>query len=223
MFLESSLELVPGALQSHPEVLRSARRYEIPPSRMILDKSLHYKAMEGLEKKWKRGRPDILHTSLLVITDTHLFNLGLLDVYFHLLDGRVFKVSSETRLPRHLERFKGVMASLLKNNQVPPGSPKPLIYKVADSLSELLSNENSKLILLWEKGEPATLKEIVDDALKINSFIGIGAFPQGDFEEETLKAASQKYSIIGVGQLKAWGVAARLLCSIEEALGPRVS
>ncbi len=189
---------------------------------MVLDKSLHYKAMESLDKKWKRGRPDILHTSLLVITDTPLFNLGLLDVYFHLLDGRVFKVSSETRLPRHLERFKGVMAGLLKNNQVPPSSPKPLIYKVADSLPEFLSREDSRLILLWEKGEPVTLKQVVEEALKVNSFIGVGAFPQGDFEEETLKIAHQKYSIKGVGQLKTWGVAARLLCSIEEVLKPQV-
>jgi len=106
LFLESSLELVPRELHREPDVIRSARRYEIPPTRLILDKSLHYKAMRGLEKKWKRGRPDIIHICLLLATDTPLTRMGVLEVYFHVLDGRVFKVRSDTRLPRHLERFK---------------------------------------------------------------------------------------------------------------------
>ncbi len=218
LFLESSLELVPRELHKEPDVIRSARRYEIPPSRLILDKSLHYKAMRGLEKKWKRGRPDIIHICLLLVTDSPLTRRGVIEVYFHILDGRVFKVRNDTRLPRHLERFKGVMADLLIAESVPAGSQNPLIFKVSDSLEEFLEREG-RLILLWEKGEPRSPEEIVEEAVAENGILGIGAFPRGDFEETTLRLAYKKYSIAGGYPLAAWSVTSRLLCELERRMG----
>jgi rRNA small subunit pseudouridine methyltransferase Nep1 len=218
LFLESSLELVPRELHREPDVIRSARRYEIPPARLILDKSLHYKAMRGLERKWKRGRPDIIHICLLLATDSPLTRMRVLEVYFHVLDGRVFKVRSDTRLPRHLERFKGVMADLLISGSVPVGSPDPLIFKVSDSLEEFVAREG-KLILLWEKGEPRRPEEVVEEAIKEKAIIGIGAFPRGDFEETTLRLAYKRYAIAGGHPLAAWSVTSRLLCELERRLG----
>jgi len=217
LFLESSLELVPEELHKEPDVIRSSRRYEVPPSRLVLDKSLHYKAMRKLDKRWKRGRPDILHVCLLVTMDSPLVREGLVEVYFHVLDGRVFKVRGDTRLPKHLDRFKGVMADLLRANSVPPGSSNPLIFKVADSLGEFVSR--APFLILWEKGNPATVDSIAREAIEGNAIIGIGAFPRGDFEEETLRLATKKYAIAGGYPMTAWSVAIRLLCALERQLG----
>ncbi|WP_256205065.1 hypothetical protein [Aeropyrum camini] len=120
VFLESSVELVPRSLWSHPQVLRSARRYGIEPEDLLLDKSLHYNAMAGLPAKWKRGRPDILHVALLTSTETPLYQEGLLRIYFQVYDGRVFEVRSGVRIPKNYERFKGLIAQLLKTERVPP-------------------------------------------------------------------------------------------------------
>lgn len=217
LFLESSLELVPRELLREPDVVRSARRYEVPPERLILDKSLHYKAMRKIEKRWKRGRPDIVHICLLIATDSPLTRKGLLDVYFHILDGRVFKIRSDTRLPKHLERFKGVMADLLLNNAVPPGSSDPLIFKVADSLEEFLAREG-KLVILWEKGEPRNPEDIVREVIDNEAILGIGAFPRGDFEANTLNLAYRSYAIAGGLPLTAWSVTARMVCEMERSL-----
>jgi len=218
IFLESSLELVPRELYKEPDVIRSSRRYEIPINRLILDKSLHYKAMRGLDKKWKRGRPDIIHICLLLVTDSPLARRGVIEVYFHLLDGRVFKVRSDTRLPRHLERFKGVMADLLTIERVPAGSPNPLIFKVSNTLEEFLAREG-RLILLWERGELKSPEEIVEEVIAEDAILGIGAFPRGDFEENTLKLAYKKYAITGGLPMAAWSVTSRLLCELERKLG----
>ena len=45
---------------------------------------------------------------------------GHLEVYVHVYDGRVFHVKPETRIPKHFDRFKGLMAQLLIRERVPP-------------------------------------------------------------------------------------------------------
>jgi rRNA small subunit pseudouridine methyltransferase Nep1 len=219
LFLESSLELVPRELHGEPDVIRSARRYEIPLSRLILDKSLHYKAMRRLEMRWKRGRPDIIHMCLLLAVESPLTRRGVVEVYFHVLDGRVFKVRSDARLPKHLERFKGVMSDLLIAGKVPVDSPDPLIFKVSSSLEDFLAGEG-KMMILWEKGELKQPEEIVEEAVVENAVLGIGAFPRGDFKEEVLRLAHKRYAIAGGHPLTAWSVTARLVCELERRLSP---
>ncbi len=215
VLLESPLEIVPEQIRSHPQVLKSARRYGIQPEQLLLDKSLHYNAMEGLSRKWKRGRPDIVHTTLLVLQDT-LLPESMLEVYIHVIDGRVFRLSPRVRLPKHYDRFKGLMAQLLRENRVPPEG-EPLIWLEYSRLHELTRRYG--LILLWEQGEPRSPSYIVTRALATGAPLGIGMFPRGDFERSTLRKAREKYSIARGRPLKAWGVAGRLVYSLERILG----
>ena len=62
---ESALELVPKELQSHNSVIASARRFNKKPSEILLDISWHFAAMKGIKNEIKRGRPDLVHFSLL--------------------------------------------------------------------------------------------------------------------------------------------------------------
>lgn len=218
ILLESSLELVPDQIKGHEQVKRTAERFGISVDEVILDKTYHYHAMSALPQKWKRGRPDILHVTLLVLTDTPLIEMGLLDVYFQSYDGRVFRLKPGVRVPKHYDRFKGLMAQLLRFNKVPPeAGDEALIYKAYDSLSEFVS-EKGKLILLWEKGVEARISYIVARALVTGKPIGIGAFPRGDFKRSTLRKASEKYSIMGGRPLKTWSVASRIVHEAERIL-----
>lgn len=217
IILESSLERVPREIWSHPQVVRSARRYGVPPGEMLLDKSLHYNAMARLPEKWKRGRPDIVHVSLLNILDTPLAEEKLLEVYIHVYDGRVFKVDSETRVPKNYERFRGLMAQLLRVERVPP-SGNPLIYKTHDTLEEF-AREHGGLILLWEQGRDTTLGHIVVRALYTGLPLGIGGFARGDFKRSTIKYSVERYRVMHGYGLKAWSVAGRLVYAAERLLG----
>lgn len=215
IFLECALEIVPEEIRKHPKVVESARRYSTSPDLMLLDKSIHYAAMGRLEKKWKRGRPDILHACLLVLSDSPLRAKDRLGIYFQSFDGRVFEISSVTRLPKTYERFKGVMASALARERIVDEEGRPLISKVADDLRQFLSMTGYELALLWERGEPIELEALAEIATKDGLLLGIGCFPHGDFEEETIRLAKRGLSILCGGSLTAWGTAFRVLASIE--------
>ena len=45
--------------------MRTARRYGLRPGEMLFDAGIHWKVMRSLEAWWRRGRPDIVHLSLL--------------------------------------------------------------------------------------------------------------------------------------------------------------
>jgi len=218
ILLEAPLELVPKQLWSHPQVRRYAQRFGIEPGDALLDKTYHYYAMESLPEKWKRGRPDIVHFSILLLQDSLLNRQGLLETYIHVRDGRVFYVKPETRLPKHYDRFKGLMAQLLKYERLPPDSGNPLVYKVSDSLEDFVRSLGG-LILLWEKGRRYPLREVVVEALQKRLPIGVGMFPRGDFDKRVLRVATKRYSLLVGESLKAWSVLHYVLCRAEEIAG----
>ncbi|WP_241759702.1 16S rRNA methyltransferase [Aeropyrum pernix] len=219
VFLECSVELVPRSLWSHPQVLKSARRYGIEPGDLLLDKSLHYNAMAELPAKWKRGRPDILHVALLTTTDSPLYNEGLLRIYFQVYDGRLFEVGTGVRVPKNYERFRGLVAQLLKTERVPPGEGEALIRLHSRSLAEFVEREG-RFILMWEKGSPTTTTYVAARALSTGLPIGVGCFPRGEFKRSTLRKASEAYSIMGGAPLKTWGVASRIVYALERLKSP---
>ena len=199
ILLEASLELAPPSWPRGP----------------LIDKRYHYHKLSKFSRKWKRGRPDIVHTTLIILLDSILNMHGALEVFVHTIDGKVYVVSPEERIPKHYDAFKEIMAIMLEKGAVPPD--KPLMWKAYDSLSDFVK-EHGKLILLWEKGEPRKFKEVAREALETGLPVGIGAFPRGDFEKSTLRKALKKYSVADK-PLKAWTVAYKLLCSAEELLG----
>ena len=219
VLLESPLELVPRSLWGHPQVRRYAERFGIEPGEALLDKTYHYHAMASLPQKWKRGRPDIVHFSLLLLQDSILNLTRHLEVYIHVYDGRVFRVEPETRIPKHFDRFKGLMAQLLIYNRVPP-SGKPLIHLYASSLRDFVERFGG-LILLWEGGEEARPEDVVREALETGWPVGVGMFPRGDFKKSTLRKATRLYRLYGGVPLKAWTVLHELLCAAEELTGAR--
>ena len=67
ILVESSLELIPAELSNHPSVLSYSKKFKKNISNTFLDNSWHFGAMKGLENEIKRGRPDIVHLTLLSI------------------------------------------------------------------------------------------------------------------------------------------------------------
>ncbi len=220
ILLESPLELVPEEIRGHPQVVRYAKRFDVDPSEVILDKTYHYYAMARLEEKWKRGRPDIVHVSLILLQDSVANSMGALEVYIHTRNGHVYHILPETKIPKHLDRFKGLMAQLLIYGRVPPNGSKPLIYRVYDSLEEAVK-EFGGLILLWERGKETTVAHVVEEALETGWPVGVGMFPRGDFSRNVVRLATRRYRLLGGTPLKAWTVIHRVLCAVEARLGVR--
>ncbi len=80
---EAALETIPDEIVRHPSVANDARRTGNEPSTLLLDRSIHHAAMVRLDDQFKRGRPDLVHLTLLNATSTPLYQDGLAKVYIH--------------------------------------------------------------------------------------------------------------------------------------------
>ncbi len=215
---EASLELVPREIASHPSVTRNALRRGKKPYETLLDKSLHYHAMSKLRMREKRGRPDIVHVSLLEILSSPLNLEGRLNVYVHTIGDYVISIKPETRIPRNYNRFVGLMEQLLIKGSVPPDSPTPLMVARPSTFKSLIKSlKVDGVVLLDESGELLSPKEICRVSVSNSLPIVIGAFPHGEFSEDVRAAAIHIYSIYR-RPLEAWVVASRVITGCEELL-----
>lgn len=218
VLLEASLETIPPAIAHHPAVAKSASKRGKKPTEIILDSSLHYHAMKKLSKAEKRGRPDIVHVSLLEALESPLCKKKMLEVYVHTIEGHALFIDPSTRIPKNYNRFIGLMEQLFKYGQVPPGSREPLMFLRTIKLKDLLEEAHvNGLIVLSEICGYKPIHEIAGKAMRENLAIGIGAFPHGDFEDETMKHANYCYSIYNE-PLTTHVVVSRVLASAERLL-----
>ena len=217
---ESAIETVPEEIQNHPSILKQAKAKGKKPNQMILDRSYHHHAMLRLPNNEKRGRPDIVHFSLLLALGTPLNLEGILKVYVHTIADYVIDVNPKVRLPRNYNRFVGLMEQLFQYGQVPPKSEKPLLNLEKKTLKELMAKINPNFVLAFtRKGKMQTLEEAVSKlAKKENSAVIVGGFPHGSFSRETLKLADETVCI-DPETLEAWTVTARIIYEYEKILG----
>ncbi|WP_456418633.1 16S rRNA (pseudouridine(914)-N(1))-methyltransferase Nep1 [Methanocaldococcus infernus] len=186
----SALELIPKEMKK-----KKSKIYKYD----ILDSNYYYREMRNLKDRERRGRPDIIHITLLTILDSPINHEGLLNIYVHTYDNKVLKINPETRLPRNYFRFLGVMEKVLKYND------NPLIKMEEKRLEDLLNEINAKRIaLLTKNGELVKKTEMLK---KYDTFL-IGGFPKGEIiiNEEEVDGKIEKISIYKKG-LMAWTVA----------------
>ena len=196
IILEGSLELVPKDLHSHPSVIASSKRRKKKPGDIILDKSLHYKAMitKRLKDIEKRGRPDIVHHLLLNILESPLNKSGgISSIYLHTVTNSIYRIDPSTRIPRNYNRFIGLMEQVLKQGKAPPESHSPLIEKIDVKLEEL-SRRYRKFIVL-EEGCRKLQGESERDLGLNGLLIGIGGFPHGRIRSNIIDLADECYSL----------------------------
>ena len=86
---ESALELVPSELKHHPSVISHARKLGKRTSEILLDNSWHFAAMKGIKNEMKRGRPDLVHFSILEATTIPLYLQNKMKFFVHTTDDKV--------------------------------------------------------------------------------------------------------------------------------------
>jgi len=189
VFVETSLEKIPREILNHPDVLRSARRRGKEPEKIILDDSIHHRAMKSLKMRSKRGRPDIIHQCLLSLLDS---NLEKFDTFIHTVNREIIWINRETRIPRNYNRFVGLMEDLFEKGIVKAKGDK-LMEVLKISLSDILT-ENT--VVMQEGYDEKNLVESISQ----NLTVCIGAFPHGSFCYEVMeifKRRNAKFSGFG--------------------------
>jgi len=216
---ESAVELAPPELMKHPSILKLAEKRGKKPNEILLDRSYHHVAMRSLKDAEKRGRPDIVHTTLLELLGTPLNREGLLQICVHTVDNRVVEIDSNVRLPVNYDRFVGLLEQLYAVGKVPEAG-QPLLAIRKQTLNQLLGEiKPSTTVAFTTLGEYKDLGEICEELAKERKpAILIGGFPRGHFSEETLNLANRAVRIDREA-LEAWVVASRAVYAYELAIG----
>jgi len=209
---ESALELVPKEIRKLPAVASDARRRQKEASEILLDRSFHHSAMARLKDSEKRGRPDLVHVTLLDVAGTPLYLDGMARAFVHTCEDVVLEFAEKTRIPKNYLRFRGLMEEALVER---PGSGLIRVYSMTPK--ELVKRISSDLVLgLSVQGKQLSLEELarmVSSAKRPT--VLVGGFPHGHFTPETISACDQ---LVRINQrpLEAHVVASRLLYEVEK-------
>ena len=177
---ESSLELIPSEMYNHPSVTSYSKKFKKNPSNTLLDNSWHFGGMKGLENEIKRGRPDIIHLTLLSLCTSPAFYENKIKVFVHTVNDKIININNKTRLPKSYHRFQGLIEKLFLTKMIK--SENEILMQLENlSLSQLISKlKPTQIIGLTTKGQTTTLQKIVEQ-LNENSCILIGGFQKGHF------------------------------------------
>ena len=213
---ESALELVPLELQDHPSVLSHAQKLGKNPSEILLDNSWHFAAMKGIKNEIKRGRPDLVHFSILEATTIPLYFQNKIKIYIHTIDDKVIYLGENVNIPKSYHRFEGLIEKLFLEKTI-QSDTKILLQIKEKSFSDLISEiKPSKIIGLSTKGEISTVEKITSE-ISDNTCMIIGGFQKGHYSESTTNKINRLFSI-GAISYEAHVVIARVLYEYEKTV-----
>jgi rRNA small subunit pseudouridine methyltransferase Nep1 len=210
LIAESSLELIPKEIVNHPAVILDAYKRGKDPSKIILDRAKHHFAMLKLPNSIKRGRPDIVHSLLLV----HQYSLSaqnnLSKIYIHTLEDKIIEVNNKTRIPKNYNNFIGLIEQLYEKGAI-ISDGEELLKLIDMKLKEFI--QGNSWVVFHEKGDKISLNNLAN--LLEGKIIIIGGFPHGDFENEWILKEAEKIIRIGDKVLDSFQILFRIITILE--------
>lgn len=193
VLVDAELELVPGAVDDR-----------MP----ILDAFYHREVMATLPGASRRGRGDIVHSTLLLCQGSKPNLEGRLKVFVHTRDGIVIEVGRYADVHPNYIRFLQDMAPPLKGRSAPG-------FKAASmDLGTLVRGIDADLtVTLSPAGEDLVLSDVLGRVGDGTVLAMIGAFPEGDYSSPAYELADVKISL-GPKLMRVPDVAARVLESV---------
>ena len=213
---ESALELVPYELKHHPSVVSHARKLGKYSSEILLDNSWHFAAMKGIKNEMKRGRPDLVHFSILEATTIPLYLENKIKLYVHTIDDKVISFGKNVHLPKSYHRFAGVIEKLFQEKQIVTNND--VLLEIKDqSFTELIDQINpSKVIGFSTNGTSSTYEKIASQ-ISENSCLVLGGFQKGHFSEPIQNKITELYSV-GDESFEGHVVVSRILYEYEKTI-----
>jgi rRNA small subunit pseudouridine methyltransferase Nep1 len=213
---ESALELGPYELEDHPSVISHARKLGKHSSEILLDNSWHFAAMKGIKNEIKRGRPDIVHFSILEATTIPLYLENKLNLFVHTIDDKVIRFGKNVHLPKSYHRFQGVMEKLYQEKKIIANNEILLEIK-EQTFSELLGEiKPSKIVGFSTEGELSSYEKIAAQ-ISDNSCIVLGGFQKGHFSDSVQNKITDLYSV-GNESFEGHVVTSRILYEYEKTI-----
>ena len=213
---ESALELIPFELEDHPSVISHARKLGKYPSEILLDNSWHFAAMKGIKNEIKRGRPDLVHFSILEATTIPLYLQNRLNLFVHTIDDKVIHFGKNVHLPKSYHRFEGVIEKLYQEKKIT--IKNELLLEIKDqTFLELIDEINPlKIIGFSTEGQLSSYEKIAAQ-IPDNSCIVIGGFQKGHFSDSVHNKITDLFSI-GNESFEGHVIVSRILYEYEKTI-----
>jgi rRNA small subunit pseudouridine methyltransferase Nep1 len=213
---ESALELVPLEIQNHPSVLSHAQKLGKNSSEILLDNSWHFAAMKGMHNEIKRGRPDLVHFSILEATTIPLYLQNKIKIYIHTIDDKVIYIGENVHIPKSYHRFEGLIEKLFLEKII-RSDAKILLEIKEKSFSELIDEiKPSKIIGFSTEGKLSSFEKISSE-ISDNACIVIGGFQKSHFSELVKNKINYLFSIDALSY-EAHVIVARILYEYEKTI-----
>lgn len=221
IFFESALELIPESTRSHP-LIRKEWQKNLKKKRrgILLDGALHRPIVDSLENREKRGRPDIIHHSLLNIVYSPLFMQGKIQVFIHTCNNLCIKIPPQWRVPVNYNRFCGLFSQLLLKKRVPL-SGEPILTVNHCTLRKLLDQLGDSEIYLcdipFESVKERNIMKNLTDLLPFSSGVFlIGGFQHGESEFDRANLNQDLVILTIYNEVKpAWVIVAKIIQWLE--------
>jgi rRNA small subunit pseudouridine methyltransferase Nep1 len=213
---ESSLELVPEELKSYPSVISHAQKLDKKPSEILLDNSWHFAAMKGIKNEIKRGRPDLVHFSVLEATTIPLYFENKINLFIHTINDKVISVGENVRIPKSYHRFAGLFEKLFLEKTIKIDDRELLSIK-DQTFSKLIDEINPPQIIgLSTTGKLSSFERIGSNVID-GSCVVVGGFQKGHFSDSIKNKFTDLFSVGNIS-LEAHVVVARMLYEYEKTI-----
>ena len=175
--------------------------------------------MKRLPNSLKRGRPDIVHFSLIEALATPLFMEMNLKVYVHTINDKIITIADNLRIPKSYFRFEGLMVSLFRDKVIKSSEGSILMELSDGTFADLVNIIKPKIVIgLSTLGVQSKAQKVAENAQSVDDpCIVVGGFAKGHFSENVTGSLGPTYSISNIG-LEAHVVIARVLYEYEKLL-----
>jgi rRNA small subunit pseudouridine methyltransferase Nep1 len=216
---EAALETIPNEIAGHAAVRNHSHRLQQKSSEILLDRSYHHAAMKRLPNSVKRGRPDIVHFSLMEALGTPLFMEMKLKVYIHTINDKIITIADNLRIPKSYFRFERLMVTLFRDKIIKSKEGRILMELSDGTFADLVNVIKPNMVIgLSTVGVQSNAQKVAENARSVDhSCIVIGGFAKGHFSENVTRSLGPTYSISNIG-LEAHVVVARILYEYEKLL-----
>ena len=135
--------------------------------------------------------------------------------YIHTLNNKIFEFNPQIKITRNYNRFKGLMAKLLRENEIRI-KELLLISQFNGNLRDLVKSFKKKEIVIFSsRGELVKYHlDLFEKDLKKNYIAIIGGFQKGYFTEDILNL-SDKIVSISYYSLDAWVILNKIVSYYE--------
>ncbi|MDP8022896.1 MAG: ribosome biogenesis protein [Nitrososphaeria archaeon] len=214
---EAALETLPASLQKDPRVINSCKKLGKKPENCLLDKSLHYWAMDRLKDREKRGRPDIAYRVIQDVASSPLYKKGMMNFFVHTYNDYIIQFGENVRPPHAYFRFEGLMLDLFEKKVIKDPEGKVLLQLKRGKVKDVLNETGKSSAVGFDvDGEKVTYEQAAAHVANYGAFV-IGGFPAGNFSKETSSIFSKKLSF-SQETIETDTVACRLIYELEKIL-----